>query len=349
MIGLLIVGLGVSVGLGIVAFVAMRYIPESTLRKVETQANIVTPILSLILSTSIAIFAVALAFYSAEIANRQNQRQLYERIQDEADEMNRIYTNLSVALSRVLQSGFEILGTIRSMDDSLLEDPSEINKPFIQSKIGHFIDALTELEHALDQVQSDPTSNRLLNSGLDKSESALAYVADRSKQWSIPHMEDLANFDLATLRYYLHNSRESLRVDPFSTVARAYATILLTGGNTHQNPARPGSITWVAFTGYLILVTEHQSETGDYYIYSSGLALLHDLAMSLPKANDIRDAIGSEDMDVVLDFDPSVTLGVRFAEGLYDPGNWRSTTGERFDLVFMESPVPYSLMPVSPN
>ena len=231
------------------------------------------------------------------------------------DSLHMLYAGLSRAVSRVVRAGH---GILVYYPPEGLKAGSELSSGLV-SRIGVFVEALEDLEEAIDQIQLDRTAKGFV--GAVETGSALRYMEGTALDG-----QDGVALDLGELRQLVHGSKDSMRLFPAETIWRAYCTMLLNGSRASVDANELESLQWIAFTGYLIFVTRPRKDDDGYVVISPGLAMLHDLYFGIPSAQVIVDYLqgmngggenGSGASETVrFEFDRSMMLGVEFANGL---------------------------------
>ena len=317
---------GSSLALCVIVVAFMRIIPESAAVKISKRVEGISSLVVLVFGTaatlSAAIATVSIGNLSSDIADRQNRRDAYVRMQSSADAINGNYSNVLISLSRLLVAGFEIQGTMkyyneisRSRLNSLVE---ELPGGELRRVVNSFIETLRDLDQVLHKLQLNPSAARLLDQQLkemEKNKSALQYIVDRTDK---PALEPSAKLNITTLRYLLHNCQEILTSAPRKRLLEAYGSMLAHGG--YPDGELSGPTTSVAFTGYLIELRREDRSDGKIRITSIGLAMLHDLLFLLPDEQTVisylRENLNDEKTEVIYHFTPEVILGPTMAKGM---------------------------------
>lgn len=326
-LSLVLLTLGIGAILGIVAVIAMPLLSKLLNAHVKTLIQISTPLLTLVFGTSItlaaAIATISIGNTTERLTEQQSDRDLQIGMQKEVDAINQRFTDLTIAISHILDGGFGIMGTMKiemERNDDFLKEAHQSLPAGLRSEVDVFVDALDAFVAALHSIQSHSFANKLLNDRFDRSKSALKYLSDRSKELGITHHDDLQTLDVATFRHYVRRARDGLTISPVHAIARALLTSSFS--QDQADSATPGAILWVAFSGYLISVEDAQTSSGDYYLLSRGLGILHDIFLSLPNGAAImayvREVMGDEDAEITLvsDFDPRLMIGSENAKGI---------------------------------
>ena len=333
--------------LGAVAILSLRLFPNLINDEARRQIKSATPILTLLFGTSItlaaAIATVSLGNTTKSLIEKQNRRELQIIMQKEVDAINEKFTDLTIALSNILAGGLGILGTVTIEMDrnpNFLDEAYQALPDGLAVEVAVFVDALDALIVALHSVQSHPIANRLLTHQLDESPSALEYLYKRSQDLGITHHDDIRILDIVTFRHYVRRARDALAVSSVHAIAQALLTSEFS--QTSDSSTVHGELRWVAFSGYLISVADVESSSGDYYLMSRGLGMLHDLFSSLPDAERIvdyvREVMGDErkEIGLVCDFNPRILIGAGNASGISD-------LQTRLDLTIVKSKLPFPL------
>ena len=311
----------------------VRIVPNSVACTLRSRTEPFSPILSLLFGTSVTLAAavgtLTVASFASRTSDEQNERNLYLRLSDRKSEIHRIYGGVSAGISRLFRAGHGILVYYQRhrplQDDEL--------PPEIALQVDIFVDALMELDVALQEVQFDLHAYRLLAPDYDRhAMEVMSGDATGSASW----LAQYPSFDLMELRQAIHGSRISLTLSAGEAIENAYCTVLLNGEQEGLAEDRLGALQWIAFTGYLIYVTDSRSDDGkEGFISSIGLALLHDLYFALPDEFEIEQHLkeipGSDDSGVDLEVDHDIMLGPAYADAI-------GSLIERPDLMLMPLP-----------
>ena len=317
---------------GLVVLVIVLVRPRSVdLSDVAERMSPLVPVLSLLFGTSVslagAVVTINGARLTASVLQTQQESSTSAAMRELAAEMTHTYSELAFSISSAIRAGLGIL----MYGEHFLEAPGQSDLgPAINDRIDVFVSSLDELDSSLQKVLfNQDTRDLLQNRRID---GALTYIGDKSTVL-LPGFGDFSDFDFVSFLHFIHGSQVSLARDPVGTIRTAYCNLLLNGGKQRLRHGDLGAPEWVAFSGYLIFVAQGEPQSGGFYVYSLGLAMLHDLFHMIPDGDAISDYVVTQHGDgfvgVPVRFVPSSVLGNQFAKGM-------DAVSERQELVFFQ-------------
>ena len=257
-----------------------------------------------------AVATLMLAHAATTIAGQQSRRELYVRVQEKADKIDSLYTTLSVAMASLVRSSGSILHLAAELDS--IQHGGEPSQT-LMSRIGEFEGSLSELDFAIQEVQSYPAAGRLLK--VDRSKSKMVWLTKELEEvssWGADYSPD----DWTSFRQFIRSCQNDLRSYPTETVGAAYRAVLRAGDAKGSADGGFRPLEWTVFAGYLIQVFEDPSERRDRCVFSLGLAMLYDIFLGLPDAERIaahlNHSFSAGDSGVTVDFDRDAVLGTIF-------------------------------------
>lgn len=301
----------------VVSTLALGLFAELRSGKSELKMQFLQPLLLLFsapVTLATAIATLMLANAATRIADQQSRRELYVRVQEKADKIVSLYTTLSVSIASLIRSSASILQLAAELDG--IRDGREPSQT-LMLRIGRFGDSLGELDLAIQEVQSYPAAGRLLKA--DRSKSKMVWMTEELKKiasWGADHDPD----DWTSFRQIIRSCQNDLQSYPAQTVGAAYHAILRAGDGKGGADGRFRALQWTVFAGYLLQVFEGTTKRGDRYVFSLGLAMLHNLFFELPDGEGIRadlnNSFGAGDSGVGVEFDRNAVLGKIFRDGM---------------------------------
>ena len=338
-VGHVLLWAGVLFGvLGIVLSVIIRVFPKDKLEAFGERTSTISPFLSLVAGAAVTLAAAAttlgvanaaerISLEQRDIAAQQNERDLYDNVNSQADDIHKLYASLAISIAHVIRGGLGVLGHYHICVEE--EGGCEELPANVIVQVNIFLDSLEALDQALHKVQVHRTANLLLS--VEEIDGAVRFITGEPAN-VVGWLQGFVKSDWMDFRQLVHGSKVALKEDPVSSIGEAYCAVLLNGdgGPLDGNGLEP--LQWVAFTGYLIFVKE-DTVSGAEYISSLGLAMLHDLYWAIPNGAAIvdylREVPGAEGMELELPFERRLMVGYYYADAL-------DMLRSRFDLMFMK-------------
>ena len=329
---LLLVVFGSFLGLFALVLLFVKFASDDWIHRIAQKTQPIGSILSIVPSISVALGAAVAALVTGNIAANIADDQGYQR---RVDAINKEFSELGIALSYTIRAAESLFYS--AYVGVFSETPERygigVDDEQVRSRIEFFLSALDGLDRALHNLQLSAAAIELLTIGeTEREQSASVYLAEQMPSGFSSH--ESGNLDLVTFRYLIQGNRETFeqRIGfAKKIIQEAYCIALVNGAEAPlESGGAAEDLHYIAFAGYLISVI-HNSRSG--YVYSAGLALLHDLFFALPNAEDIMEYLSGvhrERNNTVAYFDRNKLISGRHVLGMKE-------LSKRLDLMYFNA------------